>query len=537
PQTRKSLAVLSSGLLLFLATPGTPGLAPCAWMALVPLLWACRQEASVADAAWLGLGAGMVFYTLSLSWITIVLGTYGHLGWLVSSTALLLLALYMSLYLAIFAAGCRWSSPALPLTWIAPPLWVGLDLVRSRFLTGFPWLDLGYTQFRTPIILQTADLFGHHTVTFLIVMVNAMLAVLVGVAMEIWNPKPGAARGRRQQLLVAVLPAALLLLAAVAYGAIRQQQITQLCATAETRKIAVVQGNIPQDRKWSPSMQRETIASYLALSEEAVKGTRPPTLLIWPETALPFYPLESPLFIDVVDRLVKQHQVNLLTGAPHRQRPAPNAPPQYFNSAFLIAPADYPLSGMQLPLAKSPPMGRIIGRYDKQHLVPFGEYIPLRSVLPFLAPVVETLGDFDRGGVSGPISCQNSRIGVLICFESIFPDLARSHVAKGANLLVNLTNDAWFGRSNAPWQHLSMSVFRAVETRRSLARAANTGFSGCIDPLGNSSGLSELFTPASLTASLPLLTTETFFVRFGHHFATLCLMALVPAAIRVRRRG
>ncbi len=526
----KLLSALSSGLLLFLAMPGTPGIAFCAWIALVPLLMVSRSAASPANAAWLGLGCGMIFYSLSLSWINIVLGTFGHLDWWLSGTALLLLALYMSIYLAIFSAGCRWAAQRLPLPLFAPILWIGLDSIRARLFSGFPWLDLGYSQFQINPILQTADLFGHHTVTFLIVMVNGLLAT-----MFILLAKQQQAPIQRRTIVTAIMPAIILLTAAFWYGTLRQQQVSALYKQAESITVTVAQGNIPQDQKWSANFQQETVNRYLNLSEKALADKNPPSLLIWPETALPFYPMESPYFVELVDQLVSKRHTNLLFGAPHRQRPIPNSPPQYYNSAFLVIPADRPVSGMQLPLVDSPPLGHIQGRYDKQHLVPFGEYIPMRTILPFLAPVVETIGDFTPGLATGPISCENARIGVLICFESIFPELARNHVANGANLLVNITNDAWFGRSNAPWQHLSMATFRAVENRRSLARAANSGISGCLDPLGQWAQLSNLFTADQITARLPLLSTETFFNRFGHHFGSFCLWALLPCAVWIRR--
>ncbi|MDH4320317.1 MAG: apolipoprotein N-acyltransferase [Desulfobulbaceae bacterium] len=530
---RKAVPVLASGLLLFSATPGMPGIALCAWAALVPLLLVSRAANSPANAAWLGLGCGMIFYPLTLAWITIVLGTYGHLDWWLTIPALLLLSLYMSIFLAIFTAGCRFNDDRLPLPILAPTLWVGLDYLRAGLFSGFPWLDLGYTQFRSNPILQTADLFGHHTVTFLIVMVNAMLVVLVTFYNEKSQPDDDRPdRGLR--LATTLLPAALLLAAAVGYGSYRQQQVAGLCNGADEITVTVVQGDIPQDEKWSARFQRETVQRYLTLSQKALDGKIRPSLLVWPETALPFYPMESPFFVEVVDTLVNKRQANLLFGAPHRLRPAPNSDPQYFNSAFLMVPADRPLSGMNLPLAASPPYGRISGRYDKQHLVPFGEYIPLRFILPTLAPVVETIGDFTPGRATGPIACENARIGVLICFESIFPELARTHVANGANLLVNITNDAWFGHSNAPWQHLAMATFRAVENRRSLARAANTGVSGCLDPLGHSAKLSTLFTASQITARLPLLSADTIYGRFGHHFGFLCLLISLAGWIRLQ---
>ena len=530
---RKFLAAITSGLLLFLSMPGTPGIAFCGWVALTPLLIASRATASPLKAAWLGLGSGMVFYPLALSWITIVLGTYGHLDWWVTIPALLLLSLYMSIYLAIFAAGCRWCGNRLPLPLFAPILWVGLDYLRAKLFSGFPWLDLGYSQYQNLLLLQNADLFGHHTVTFLLVMTSGLLATIFSLSAA--KRQTTALRPEQKRIIfTTILPSIIVLTAAFGYGAYRQHQITTLCNDADQMIVSVAQGNIPQEQKWSAGAQQETVGRYFSLSEEALSESYPPSLLIWPETSLPFFPMESPLFANLVRELVSNRHANLLVGAPHRLRPAPNAPPQYFNSAFLITPSDHLITGMELPLAQSPPLGEI-SRYDKQHLVPFGEYIPLRSILPFLAPVVQTMGDFTPGLPSGPISCEKARIGVLICFESIFPELARNHVASGANLLVNITNDGWFGRSNAPWQHLSMAVFRAVENRRSLARAANTGVSGCFDPLGRSSRLSELFTTEQHTARLPLLSTETVFNRYGYHFGAFCFWILLPLGAWISR--
>ena len=169
--------------------------------------------------------------------------------------------------------------------------------------------------------------------------------------------------------------------------------------------------------------------------------------------------------------------------------------------------------------------------------MPFGEYVPLSSYLPLPGPLVENIGNFSSGKPGKPLSCKNARIGVLICFESIFPELARSWTAAGANLLVNITNDAWFGRSSAPWQHLSMAVFRAVENRRSLARAANTGVSAVISPLGEINEISPLFQPFYLVADVPLLQAKTIFVDIGHYFGLACLLGCIPFAFLLKREG
>ena len=273
-------------------------------------------------------------------------------------------------------------------------------------------------------------------------------------------------------------------------------------------------------------MQQETLKIYSRLSTQALtaEAENPGTnLLIWPETALPFYLQGGKEVPAPVSELVKKRRVWLLTGAPYYDGNSlgdSDTKVHYYNSSILLSPE-----------------GLLNGRYDKQHLVPFGEYIPFRKYFPYLGPVVESMGDFTAGSGSRPLACETARIGVLICFESIFPDLSRKWVNNNANLLVNITNDAWFGNSSAPWQHLSMAVFRAVETRRSLARAANTGISGYIDPLGRMSGISPLFQSCTRTADVALLEEKTFFCRFGHNFAEFCIAFFVFSIAVAKVKG
>jgi apolipoprotein N-acyltransferase len=165
----------------------------------------------------------------------------------------------------------------------------------------------------------------------------------------------------------------------------------------------------------------------------------------------------------------------------------------------------------------------------KSHLVPFGEYVPLKRYLPFIAPLVEGVGDFIPGKIENPPACKNGRIGVLICFESIFPDISRKWVDAGANIMVNITNDAWYGRSSAPHQTLAMTRMRAVETRRSVVRSANTGFSAFVDPLGRVVEMSPLFVPWQFTGRAYLMEGHTFFVRGGFAFAPGCLIVILAA--------
>ncbi len=516
PATRAILLALSTSVLLWLAAPGTRSCWPLAWVALVPLFFACRQAASGKEAFRLGFLAGLLYHTLLLYWILIVLGRYGRLPLVVTVPALLLLAAYMGLYLALFATALHWLQRRGAALWSAPILWVGLDFIRGCFLTGFPWQDLGYSQFQAPFLIQSADLGGHHTVTFLIVLFNGLLFTLLG---NRTGRRASLARPRAStsQMTIALI----LLLAAALYSGLRYRQIAALIPTAPTLATGLIQGNIDQFEKWLPAIQQRTVRAYLDLSEEA-KNKEQLALLIWPETALPFFPADNLLFPTLLDELLARQKLSLLTGAPHYTGGDPNRPVRYHNSAFFITPD---------PEHQAPPpefanlVGYASSRYDKQHLVPFGEYIPFQRFLPAALPLVESLGSFTPGTSSQPIACQNAKIGVLICFESIFPELAQAQTAAGANLLVNLTNDAWYGRSSAPWQQLAMAVFRAVENKRTLARAANTGISAFIDPLGRLLATTPLFVGAYLTHAAPLLETATIYTRFGHGFGAACALA------------
>jgi apolipoprotein N-acyltransferase len=514
---------LGSSLLLFLSFPGAAGFWPLAWVALVPLLWAVR-DTEPGKAAKLGLLTGMVHYVSLLYWIVIVLGKYGNLAWWISVPGLLLLALYMSCYLALFSAAISWvwkKQPSL-VVWFGPFIWVALDYVRSFLFSGFPWQDLGYSQYKSLLLIQTADLTGHYGITFYLVLVNCLSVLFLTLWMDSRAIDPQQAvvfkQRYRQAFYFSILPAVCAILTVMAYNLLRYNQMLKVVETSPAMSVAVVQGNIRQDQKWSPAMRSKTMEIYTGLSEKAIKqGGSGPVLLVWPETAMPFYINNNVYYKRLVKQLIEKYQVWLLAGAPHVE--IDDSAPQrgeksrkrYYNSAFLVSPT-----------------GEISGRYDKQHLVPFGEYIPLGKYLPLPGPLVENIGDFSSGKSSTPLSCQSAKIGVLICFESIFPKLAREMSANGANLLANITNDAWFGRSSAPWQHMSMAVFRAVENRRSLARAANTGISTIIDPLGRETGVSPLFEPFFHVVEIPLLEKKTVFTRFGHHFGLFCLLALLP---------
>ncbi len=460
---------------------------------------------------------GLLYYTSLLYWIIPVLQHYGRLHTALAAAALLALATYMTLYFCLFCflvnhmlvqSGSRGKSAALLLL-IAPTLWIGLDFLRSILFTGMPWMDLGYGLYRQPLLIQAADLGGHHLISFTVVLVNALLFWLLD---RIHIAFASASESTDYSFTPPVI--VFLLLACLGgYSVVRYQQVSSEATTAETTLISVIQGNIEQRIKWSPTEKEKTVDKYFSLSAQALAGEEKPDLLVWPETALPFYPPRDPLMVTVKD-FVRENEVFLLTGAPfftvnlHKQQSLSSL--SYYNSGLLLERS-----------------GELSARYNKQHLVPFGEYVPLRTYLWFLKPLVELIGDFTPGDSFKPLDADTIQAGVLICFESIFPDIARQETREGANLLVNITNDAWYGESSAPHHSWAMTVFRAVENRRSLVRAANTGISGFVNPTGDIIQETHIFKALAISAKMPLLGHHTLFTCGGYLFATLCL-ALIP---------
>jgi len=499
-RTKIFLALLAGALMAW-AFP-RPALFPLAWAGLVPL-WLALRDVGPGDAFRLGLAAGTAHALLLVYWIAHTMTTYGGLPFTLAAGVLLLLALYMGSYWGAWSAllvrfGRR---PAVALA-LAPALWAGLEYLRAVLLTGFPWGLAGHSQLPWRTLVQMVDLTGVYGLSFLIVIANGALALqILAAGGKTWQGAAIPLRLRRRALVLAVaLPAA-----ALAYGAWRIHTLAPELAAAPTLRTAVVQGNIPQGLKWDPAFQIGSTKKYVDLSL-GLRG-REPDLVVWPETATPFYLYHNAALTRLVEAAVREAGSPFLIGSPTLE--GPPGQERYFNSAYLLSPDGAPL-----------------GRYDKAHLVPFGEYVPLRRWLPFLGKIVAQVGDFAAGAPGSLIPWERAALGPLICYEGIFPELARDQVRGGAALLVNLTNDAWYGRTSAPYQHFALAAFRAVENRRSLVRAANTGISGVVDPLGRVAAATPLFEDAALVQTVPLAAGRlTLYTRLGDWFPLACLLA------------
>jgi apolipoprotein N-acyltransferase len=499
------LSVLS-GFLLILTFPKF-NLEILAWVALIPWLWAINKK-TPSQAAYLGLIAGLVFFTGLLYWIYVVLTEYGHLPGPASIFILIVLTAYLALYFSGFAFLLRWAAGKIevPETLFAPPLWVSLEYLRGILLSGFPWGLLGYSQFLTLRMVQISDLTGIYGVSFIIVLANVSLYRWAVISLDRgW--KPG---------LKEILGAGIILAMTGIYGQGKLIGLDQKTESEKSFLVSLIQGNIRQDMKWEPQFQEETVRIYTGLTHR-VKPQRP-DLVIWPETATPFFFQSAYPFQSRILELTHQLGVPILFGAPAFERDGPRI--NYFNSAFLISPEK-----------------KILGRYDKIHLVPFGEYAPLSGILGFTRDIIGAIGDFTPGERVHNLTLPWGKFGVLICYEAIFPDLTRRFVKQDAQFLVNITNDAWFGRTAAPYQHLSMATLRAVENRVPIARAANTGISALIDAGGRVLISTNLFTRETLSGKIYLSKSRSFYTEFGDLFAYLCLgfTAFFLILIRYRR--
>ena len=511
----KLFLALVSGILLTAAFPRT-GIFVLAGLGYVPLLLALR-DVGPWDGFRLGLITGLAHAVSLLYWIAHTITTYGHAPMIVAVGILLLLCTYVALYTAIFAALAVYTvrSPlGLPIA--LPALLVALEFLRAHLLTGFPWGFLGHSAYAFRPLIQIADITGVHGISFVLMLVNSAIGLLImGRGGKTWQGRPVSHRAASRWGLAALG----ILAATLTYGYVRMGQIERRAEAAPKVNVAIIQGNIPQAVKWDPAFQIGTTRKYIRLSEQA--AAEGPDLVVWPETATPFHMHHNKVLTGMVRRGVQAAGTSFLIGSPFFIRR--NDRTDYFNSAFLLSPD-----------------GDGNTRYDKAHLVPFGEYVPLRRWLPFVGKLVAQVGDFVAGSPGQVLAWQQHRLAPLICYEAIFPGLTRAAARNGADLLINLTNDAWYGRSSAPYQHLSLCVFRAVESRRSFIRAANTGISGFIDPTGRIENPTGLFVDAVIRQDVAALTPLSIYTRIGNAFAWLCLLAaaaMIGTCVTARRRA
>jgi apolipoprotein N-acyltransferase len=524
------LLTLLSAVLQLLIFP-LPNLYFLCWFAVAPLLIAVLRTrapetlqlktgihllpAKPLQGFLLGYVCGIIWYGGSCYWIYATMRQYGGLNAPAAAGILILFCLYLALYhggfglaISLLAGGSPLSRRALVLS---PFAWVAVELARTR-ISGFPWDLLGVAQVENIPLSHVATFTGVYGVSFEIMVVNAALAALFVVPRE-----------KRKPLLIASLGAVLVLQVG--------RWISPPALVADHTAI-LVQQNIPilEGSEWTKEYFEGTLRDLTGISlgqnaagrEVSASDAPHPDLVIWPESPAPFYTTD-PTFREAVSNLARMSEAWALAGSlgVRNASQTPARATELYNSASLINPA-----------------GDWVGRYDKVHLVPFGEYVPFKRVFGFAGGLTKEVGDFSLGTSRAPLAAGESKLGVFICYESIFPNEVRQFADRGAQVLVNISNDGWYGDSGAYAQHLKQARMRAVENARWLLRDTNTGVTAAIDPYGRIAATVPRKIRTALPASYALSNVTTFYTRHGDWFAYLCaIICVVGLLVRVAAPG
>jgi apolipoprotein N-acyltransferase len=465
------------------------------------LAWIGLRATSARKAFGYGWFAGLLGATGCFYWMVIPVQIYGGLPWFVALPCPALLAAFMGVYYGLFALGLHYAGrhvTGIPLCVVAGLSWASMEMLSGVVLSGFPWMNLAAAFAPWPFAVQGASLIGAYGLSgVLAALATAMLLCAT----------------YRSALVLALG----LVLALSGFGLYRVDNYDQGIANF---RVSIVQGNVDQGMKWEPRLQAETVKKYANLSLKAIREYSP-DVVVWPETAMPFYLQDATPLSEAVEILARDTKTSIITGAPaYRITDMKSRSYVLFNRAWLVDDT-----------------GRILSSYDKEHLVPFGEYMPLKDWVPF-EKLVQAVGDFAPGRDNRPIVVDTVALGVLICYEGIFPELAQKQVELGAQALLNMSNDAWFGDTSAPGQHLNLAALRAVEQGRWLVRCTNTGISAFIDPVGRVAARGEQFQAESLSLSIAPQDGRTVFHRIYSWlaFAIYSLTALCFAWIGLRAR-
>ncbi|MDD5542314.1 MAG: apolipoprotein N-acyltransferase [Acidobacteriia bacterium] len=507
PRQRLALSVLS-GILLALVFPKF-NLNWLCWFALLPLFFVLLQPISLKSALGYTTLSGVVFYAILLYWVMQVIHQYGEQSWPIAALVWLVLVAYNALFFAVFGflarklliqnyfLGSMLRPSVIQISvlnsLVVAALWVAVEFARTYFLTGFPWCLLGYGLVKQLGIMQVATVTGIYGISFLICLVNLLLA--------------HALYQKKQPLFFgAAILLGLVLTGDFGFHAWLVQhpfeyvpETTQL--PASVHRVAILQLNIPQDTDWGPT----TLDAWVSKLDEMIQHSQA-ELIVMPENPAPFYLPDDPRFTRELRFATQQAGATVVAGVimGHKTQSG-NA--GVFNSAATLDPS-----------------GRLTSEYDKRHLVPFGEYIPWRNVVSWAGKLTQEVSDFSPGENYTLSLINQNRAAVMICYEAIFPHLVRQFTRRGAEVLINITNDGWYGFSAAPYQHFEMARVRAIENRRYLIRAANTGISAIVDPYGRVLDQTALGQQSILRGVYEYRTDMTIYARFGDVFAWICVL-------------
>ncbi|MCX7990776.1 MAG: apolipoprotein N-acyltransferase [Proteobacteria bacterium] len=440
--------IFFGAFLLFLASPPYD----LFFLAYFAVFLALIKTRSTSDSFKKGFVFGLTYNILTMYWITYVLNNYGNIMLPISVSLMIILCMYLALYYGVFFKLfflLRNKIPKAILPLIMAVIFIFLEFIRSKILSGFPWMLLGYTQHKFTPLIQIANLSGVYGVSFIVIFFNLALSNLF---LE-----------RNKKSLFNFAVAVSIIIIAGFYGIYRIQFVKRQLENKKPLTVSVIQGNIDQSQKWEKSLQKNIIDKYILLTEKEL--VKKPSIVVWPETALPFIYGNNIELTEYLKNFLSNKNFYLFTGFPYYDF-GEDGKIYYTNSAGIFY------------------KGELLDKYHKTHLVPFGEYVPMKKILFFVEKLVTAAGDFLAGNELKTLSVKDLKIGSLICYESIFPEISKEYKLKGANILINVTNDAWFGKSSAPYQHFAMSKFRAIENNLFLIRSANTGISGIISPAG-----------------------------------------------------
>jgi apolipoprotein N-acyltransferase len=454
----------------------------------------------------LGLLAATVYFAGTIYWTGTVIIAFGDVNPIVAMVGMLLLSAYLALYPAVASLVTSQVIERLGARglFLAPLTWVATEYLRGYFLTGFPWVPLGNSQVTVLPVAQLASVLGVYGLSALVAYINAALAYALVTS--------GARR------VAALATAAAVLIAVGGWGVWRISD-GSLTRAGTPIRIGLIQGNIAQEDKWNPAHARRIFTTYVAMTRDAVR--RGAEYVIWPESSTPFTfedPLGSPDGDEMLRQLAREVRVPILFGSDQVIRRQPIETSELYNAAYQLSPD-----------------GKTTALYRKIKLVPFGEFFPFQKWIAFAAPLVQRFVPFSAG--TGPVILPvgSHRASTAICYEVVFPSLARDAVAAGSELLTTVTNDGWYGRSSAPYQHWEMASMRAIEQGRYLARAANTGISGIVDPYGRVLARSNIFEQVGLVGEARFLTGRTVYSMIGDAFAYVSIAVTVLAAFLARR--